>query len=146
MKFLASAIAAFALAASASAQFTSCGSSSDSFQLSSVSYTPDPPVVGQQVCITLNGALSAPVTQGATLKVSASLWGADVYDNSVDLCAGLANSTTPCPIATTVTSMTQCINVPSSVPAGISIDLQAVATSASGSEIFCISGPMTFSS
>ncbi|KAF9344601.1 hypothetical protein BGX26_004125 [Mortierella sp. AD094] len=146
MKFFASAVAAIALATTASAAFTSCGSSSDSFHLSSVSYTPNPPKVNQQVCIKLTGTLSSPVTQGASLHLTGTFWGINVYDNTVDLCAGLVGSATPCPIATDVTTVTQCISVPSNVPTGISIDLKAVATSGAGAEIFCIGGPLTFSS
>ncbi|KAF9205321.1 Phosphatidylglycerol/phosphatidylinositol transfer protein [Haplosporangium sp. Z 27] len=146
MKFFASAVAAIALATTASAAFTSCGASSDSFHLGSVSYTPNPPKAGQQVCIDLTGTLSAAVTQGATLTVTGTFWGIEVYNSKSDLCAGLAGSATPCPIATTVTSVTQCITVPSNVPTGVSVTIKAVATSASGSEIFCISGPLTFSS
>ncbi|KAG0006331.1 Phosphatidylglycerol/phosphatidylinositol transfer protein [Entomortierella chlamydospora] len=146
MKFFASVAAAVALAATASAAFSSCGSSSDSFSLSSVSYTPNPPKVGQDVCITLSGTLSAAVTDGAILAVTGTFLGIKVYSASGDLCEGLAGSSTPCPIAAGAQTVTQCVSVPSNVPAGISINLKAVATAASGSEIFCISGPLTFSS
>ncbi|KAF9113416.1 Phosphatidylglycerol/phosphatidylinositol transfer protein [Mortierella sp. AM989] len=145
MKFFTAVAAAIALASSASAAFTSCGSSSDQFKLSSVSYSPNPPKVGQDVCITLSGSLSTAITQGATLKVTATFWGINVYDQTTDLCAGLVGSATPCPIATTVTSVTQCITVPSNVPAGVSLNLKAIALNAGGARIFCIGGPLTFS-
>ncbi|KAF9172474.1 Phosphatidylglycerol/phosphatidylinositol transfer protein, partial [Mortierella sp. AD010] len=109
-------------------------------------YTPNPPKVGQDVCITLSGTLSAAVTQGATLAITGTFLGIKVYSASGDLCDGLAGSSTPCPIAAGAQTVTQCVSVPSNVPAGISITLKAVATAASGSEIFCISGPLTFSS
>jgi hypothetical protein len=72
MKFITTAAALFALASTATAAFSSCGSSGDSFQLSSVSYTPNPPKVGQNVCITLNGSLAKQVTSGATIRVTAT--------------------------------------------------------------------------
>ncbi|KAF9436957.1 hypothetical protein BGZ76_002460 [Entomortierella beljakovae] len=144
MKFVSAIATVIALAATTSAAFTSCGSSTDTFTLASVSYTPNPPKVGQDVCITLNGSLSAPVTDGAQLRVTGTFIGITVYDQTSDLCAGLAGSATPCPIATTVTTVNQCIQVPSSVPTGISINLKAVATQTSTSRIFCINGPLKF--
>ncbi|GJJ68586.1 hypothetical protein EMPS_00932 [Entomortierella parvispora] len=146
MKFFSAIVAVAAMAASASAAFSSCGTSSDSLTLGSVSYTPNPPVVNQNICVTLSGTLSKPVTTGATISVTATFFGINVYSNSGDLCAALAGGANPCPIPVTTTSLTDCITVPSSVPAGISINLQATATNADSSPIFCISGPLTFSS
>ncbi|KAF8934897.1 Phosphatidylglycerol/phosphatidylinositol transfer protein [Haplosporangium gracile] len=145
MKFIATAAALIALASSATAAFSSCGSSTDSFHLGGISYTPNPPKVGQNLCITLNGSLAKPVTTGSTIRVTATFWGINVYDQTADLCAGLVGGANACPIATTATSVTQCITVPSNVPAGVSLTLKAVATNADASRIFCINGPLTFS-
>ncbi|KAF9909516.1 Phosphatidylglycerol/phosphatidylinositol transfer protein [Linnemannia zychae] len=145
MKFIATAAALIALASSATAAFSSCGSSSDSFSLSSVTYTPNPPKVGQNVCITLNGSLSKEVSAGSTIRVTATFWGINVYDQTADLCAGLAGGANPCPISTAATTVTQCITVPSNVPAGVSLNLKATASNPDNSRIFCISGPLTFS-
>ncbi|KAG0310394.1 hypothetical protein BGZ97_012591 [Linnemannia gamsii] len=145
MKFTATAAALIALASSATAAFSSCGSSSDSFSLGSISYTPNPPKVNQSLCITLKGTLKTPVTAGSTIRITATFWGINVYDQTADLCAGLVGGANPCPIPTTTTSVTQCITVPSNVPAGVSLNLQAVATNADSSRIFCIGGPLTFS-
>ncbi|KAF9340697.1 Phosphatidylglycerol/phosphatidylinositol transfer protein, partial [Linnemannia elongata] len=106
---------------------------------------PQPPKVGQNLCITLNGSLSKPVTTGSQIRVTATFWGINVYDQTADLCAGLVGGANPCPIATTTTTVTQCITVPSNVPAGVSLTLKAVATNADASRIFCINGPLTFS-
>ncbi|KAI1314472.1 Phosphatidylglycerol/phosphatidylinositol transfer protein [Mortierella claussenii] len=144
MKFISAAVAVLALASSASAAFSSCGSSKDTFKLSGVSYTPNPPKVGQNVCITVQGSLSKPVTQGASIHVTATFWGINVYDNTADLCAALAGGATPCPIATSVKSVTTCITVPSNVPTGVSINMKAVATNAGGDSLFCIGGPLSF--
>ncbi|KAF9094899.1 Phosphatidylglycerol/phosphatidylinositol transfer protein [Mortierella sp. GBA35] len=145
MKFITTAAALIALASSATAAFSSCGSSTDSLKLTSVTYTPNPPKVGQNVCITLNGSLAKEVTAGSSIRVTATFWGMNVYDQTSDLCSGLVGGPNPCPVSTTVTSVTQCITVPSNVPAGVSLNLKAVATNADSSRIFCISGPLTFS-
>ncbi|KAF9896947.1 hypothetical protein BX616_006458 [Lobosporangium transversale] len=144
MKFFSVTAIALALASSASAAFSSCGAATDSFQLSGISYAPNPPKVNQNVCVTVNGSLSKPVIQGSSIRVTGHVWGLKVYDQTSDLCAALAGSATPCPIATTVTSVTHCITVPSEVPAGVSITLKATATNGSGERLFCISGPLTF--
>ncbi|KAG0046941.1 Phosphatidylglycerol/phosphatidylinositol transfer protein [Gryganskiella cystojenkinii] len=146
MKFFSAIVAVVAMAASAQAAFSSCGSSSDSLKLASVSYTPNPPKVGQNVCVTIKGTLSKPVTAGSIIKVDATIWGLNVYSNTGDLCNALAGGANPCPIPVTATQVTDCITVPSNVPSGISINLQASATNADKSRIFCISGPLTFSS
>ncbi|KAF9414137.1 Phosphatidylglycerol/phosphatidylinositol transfer protein [Podila epigama] len=145
MKFISAAVAAIALATSVSAAFSSCGSSSDDFAFGSVSYTPNPPKVKQNLCITLKGNLKNNVTDGSTLRLTATFWGINVYDTTTDLCTGLAGGANPCPIPTTTTSVTQCIDVPSEVPAGVSLNIKAEAKRSTGQRIFCISGPITFS-
>ncbi|KAF9582147.1 hypothetical protein BGW38_000583 [Lunasporangiospora selenospora] len=144
MKVFATVSAVLALAASASAAFSSCGSASDSLTLSGITYTPNPPKVGQNVCITLKGTLKKEVAQGATIRTTATFWGINVYDSTSDLCAGLVGGANPCPITTSVSSVTQCISVPSNVPANVQLNIKAVAKHGDGSQIFCISGPLTF--
>ncbi|KAF9186315.1 hypothetical protein BGZ51_002888 [Haplosporangium sp. Z 767] len=145
MKFFSAIAAVIALATSASAAFSTCGSATDDFNFSGVTYTPNPPKVNQDVCITLTGTLKNPVTAGATIRVSATFWGISVYDQTSDLCDALVGGANPCPIPTTTTSVTHCITVPSNVPAGVSLNLKAVVTNANGARVFCIGGPLTFS-
>ncbi|KAG0254477.1 Phosphatidylglycerol/phosphatidylinositol transfer protein [Mortierella polycephala] len=145
MKFFSTIVAVIALATSASAAFSSCGAADDDFTFSGVTYTPNPPKVNQDVCITLTGSLKDDVTAGATIHVSATFWGISVYDQTSDLCDALVGGANPCPILASTTSVTHCITVPSNVPAGVSINLKAVVTNADGGRVFCIGGPMTFS-
>ncbi|KAG0085129.1 hypothetical protein BGZ93_000372 [Podila epicladia] len=145
MKITSAVATVLALAASASAAFSSCGSASDDFTFGSVSYTPNPPKVNQQLCITLKGTLKTEVTAGASLRVTATFWGMNVYDSTIDLCASLVGGNNPCPIPTTTNQVTQCITVPSNVPAGVSLGIKAEAKRSTGQRIFCISGPITFS-
>ncbi|KAF9374710.1 hypothetical protein CPB97_011941 [Podila verticillata] len=145
MKITSAVATVLALAASASAGFSSCGSASDDFAFGSVSYTPNPPKVNQQLCITLTGTLSNQVTAGASLHLTATFWGINVYDSTIDLCSSLVGGANPCPIPTTTTQVTQCITVPSNVPAGVSLNIKAEAKRSTGERIFCISGPITFS-
>ncbi|KAI9239845.1 hypothetical protein MVEG_05289 [Podila verticillata NRRL 6337] len=146
MKITSAVATVLALAASASAAFSSCGSASDDFAFGSVSYNPNPPKVNQQLCITLKGTLKNQVTTGASLHLTATFWGMNVYDSTIDLCSSLVGGANPCPIPTSTTQVTQCITVPSNVPAGVSLNIKAEASQGSGQRIFCISGPITFSS
>ncbi|KAF9942695.1 Phosphatidylglycerol/phosphatidylinositol transfer protein [Mortierella antarctica] len=145
MKFFSAVVAIVALASSASAALSTCGSASDDFQLTGLTYTPNPPKVNQRVCVNIKGKLSKAVTNGAKIKVTATVWGINVYDQTSDLCAALVGSANPCPIPVTATEVTHCIDVPSNVPTGVAINLKATATNAGGSRLFCVGGPLTFS-
>ncbi|KAF9979363.1 hypothetical protein BGZ73_000057 [Actinomortierella ambigua] len=144
MKFFSALVALAALTISAQA-FTSCGNSADDLQLSSVSYTPNPPKVGKDICVTLKGTLKTDVTAGAMIRVVGTFWGMTVYDQTANLCDGLTGGPNPCPIPSTTTQVTQCFAIPSNVPTGIQINLKVTATNNGGNRLFCIQGPITFS-
>ncbi|KAF9573432.1 Phosphatidylglycerol/phosphatidylinositol transfer protein [Mortierella alpina] len=144
MKFFTAVVAVVALASSASAALSTCGSATDDFQLTGLTYTPNPPKVNQKVCVNVKGKLNKDVTAGAKIKVTATVWGISVYDQTSDLCEALVGGPNPCPISTNATEVTHCIDVPSSVPTGVTINLKAVATNAGGSRLFCVGGPLTF--
>ncbi|KAG0268339.1 Phosphatidylglycerol/phosphatidylinositol transfer protein [Actinomortierella ambigua] len=143
MKFFSTLAALAALTISAQA-FTSCGKATDDLQLTSVSYTPNPPRVGQNICVTLKGTLKKEVTQGAMIRVEGKFWGMPVYDQTANLCDSLAGGANPCPIPTTTTELTQCFPIPANVPANMEINLKVTSTNNGGSALFCIQGPITF--
>ncbi|KAG0238342.1 Phosphatidylglycerol/phosphatidylinositol transfer protein [Actinomortierella wolfii] len=144
MKFFSAITALAAFAVSVQAALTSCGTSTDDLQLTSLSYTPNPPKVGQDICVTLKGTLKKEVTQGASIRIVGTFWGINVYDQTLNLCDSLAGGPNPCPIPTTTTEVTQCFAIPSNVPTGISINLSVTATNNGGSKLFCIKGPISF--
>jgi len=73
MKFFTAVVAIVALASSASAALSTCGSASDDFQLTGLTYTPNPPKVNQKVCVKVKGKLAKAVTAGAKIKVTATV-------------------------------------------------------------------------
>ncbi|KAI8604887.1 hypothetical protein EDD21DRAFT_440773 [Dissophora ornata] len=142
MKIFLAITTALMLASTVAASFSSCASSSSAMQFYHATFTRNPPAPGQDMCVTIVGRLSKPITAGATLHVTASFLGFKVYDAMLDLCDALAGGPTSCPIPTTATIMTQCLKVPSGVPQGVWINLRAVARSKDGNEYFCFQGPL----
>ncbi|KAF9914688.1 hypothetical protein BX616_007780 [Lobosporangium transversale] len=145
MKFI-SAVSALLLAAVASAQspqFTNCATGATDMTVSSLVLNPYPLCVGKEVCATVTGSLSAPVTQGAKLNIVGKYLNRIVYTDAHDLCTVLAANGTPCPVATSVTSVKACILVKSTAPTGIPVVLQVSATNGNGHVLFCQQATVT---
>ncbi|KAF9190708.1 hypothetical protein BGZ50_009849 [Haplosporangium sp. Z 11] len=122
MKFF-TAIAALVVAAVASAQtpsppFSNCATGATDMTVTGLTLNPYPLCVGKPVCATVTGTLSAPVTSPASLAITGKYLGRVVYTDNVDLCTVLAASGYPCPVATTVTSVTACVLVKANAPTG----------------------------
>ncbi|KAK3826019.1 MAG: hypothetical protein J3Q66DRAFT_113190 [Benniella sp.] len=71
MKFFTAVVAAIALATSVSAAFSSCSSSTDDSQLSTVSYASQPSQGRPERLHHLKGALKKEITQGASIRTTA---------------------------------------------------------------------------
>ncbi|KAF9913879.1 hypothetical protein BX616_009399 [Lobosporangium transversale] len=140
MKFI-TAVAAFVLAAVANAQtqptFTNCATGATDLVINSFSLSPYPLCIGQNVCATGNGQLSAPVTAGAKLNIVGKYLNRIVYTDAHDLCTLLGNQGHPCPVPVTLTSITACVLVKTTAPAGIPVQLQISATNGNGHVLFC---------
>ncbi|GJJ78027.1 hypothetical protein EMPS_10386 [Entomortierella parvispora] len=137
MKFFA-AIAALAVAAVANAQytFTNCATGATDMTVTGFTLNPYPLCAGQNVCATITGTLSNPVTSGGSLSVIGRYLNKIVYTDSFDLCTVLSDSGVPCPIATTVTSVTACILVKDTAPVGIPVVLNILANNGNGHVLF----------
>ncbi|KAG0234081.1 hypothetical protein BGW42_006947 [Actinomortierella wolfii] len=98
---------------------------------------PYPLCIGQSVCTTGKGQLSTPVIEGAQLSITGKFLGRIVYTDNYDLCTLMAGQGHPCPIPTTLTSLTSCINVKPNAPAGINVKLEVMATNGDGNLLFC---------
>ncbi|KAF9349471.1 hypothetical protein BGX34_001773 [Mortierella sp. NVP85] len=147
MKFIA-AVAALALAAVAQAQtFTSCATGATDMTVSSITLDKNPLCVGENVCATVTGTLANPIvetTPGSTkLAIVGRYLGRVVYTDNHDLCTLLAASGHPCPVATSVTSVTACVLVKTSAPVGVPVALTIQATNGNGNTIFCQTATVT---
>ncbi|KAF9959431.1 hypothetical protein BGZ70_008854 [Mortierella alpina] len=143
MKFIA-AIAAIVVAAVANAQtFTSCATGTTDMTVTSFSVSPYPLCIGQNVCATVGGTLSAQIIAPAKLAVTGKYLGRVVYSDNQDLCAVLATSGVPCPVPVTVTSVTACVLVKPSAPANIPVQLTIIATNGNNHILFCQAATVT---
>jgi len=145
MKFF-TALAALVVATVASATsptFTNCATGSTDMTVTGFSLAPYPLCVGAQVCATVSGTLSAPITTGGLLTISGKYLGRVVYSDSEDLCTVLAGSGNPCPIAATTGSITACVTVKTTAPTNINVALTVTAINGDGNTIFSQCGTIT---
>ncbi|KAG0368585.1 hypothetical protein BC939DRAFT_469902 [Gamsiella multidivaricata] len=144
MKFIA-AVAALFVAAVANAQvpFTNCATGATDIAITTFSIAPYPLCINQNVCATGTGTLSTPVVAGAKLAITGRYGGRVVYTDNQDLCALMAAQGHPCPIPTTLTSITACVLVKSTAPANVPVALTVLATNGNGNVLFCQSATVT---
>jgi len=148
--FLAS-VLAFATAAprpqgatSGPVSFTLCPNFATVTTISSLSYSPFPPKVGQSLAVTASGSSPVAVTQGAKVVVTASLGGSPVASQTIDMCAQGAAIGMPCPVAAGAHSFTNVVPLPDNVPPFVDIAVHAEAYNGDGSPLFCVDTTANF--
>ncbi|KAF9946918.1 hypothetical protein BGZ70_002967 [Mortierella alpina] len=138
MKFI-TAIAALFVATVANAQvnFTNCVDTPPDIVLSTFSISPDPICIGKEICATVTGVLSLPVIAGAKFSVVGRWLGRIVYQDHHDLCTLMAAQGHPCPVLTTVTSITVCVPVKAHMPNNIPFQLTVKALNGNNHLLYC---------
>ncbi|KAF9989586.1 hypothetical protein BGZ75_005725 [Mortierella antarctica] len=96
-----------------------CATGPTDIVINNFTLTPYPLCIGQSVCATGTGTLLTPVIAPAKLAITGKYLGRIVYSDNHDLCALMAAQGLPCPIPTTLTSITACIQVKPSAPANV---------------------------
>ncbi|KAG0237586.1 hypothetical protein B0O80DRAFT_201921 [Mortierella sp. GBAus27b] len=146
MKFFA-ALAALAVAAVVNAQvpFTDCAPTSPppDLLINNFSLAPYPLCVNQNVCASGTGVLTTQVIAGGKLTITGRYLGRVVYTDSYDLCTLTGSQGYPCPIPTTLTSITICVLVKPNAPVNIPVALTVLATNGNGNTLFCQSATVT---
>ncbi|KAF9939068.1 hypothetical protein BGZ67_010036 [Mortierella alpina] len=144
MKFI-TAIAALFVATVANAQvpFTDCANGPTDLVIESFKIEPYPLCVGKNVTATGTGVLSTPVIAGAKLSIIGKYLGRIVYNDNHDLCTLMAGEGHPCPIPTTLTSISAKVPVKSTAPANIPVQLTVQATNGNNHLLFCQSATVT---
>ncbi|KAI8604340.1 hypothetical protein EDD21DRAFT_441263 [Dissophora ornata] len=146
MKFF-TALLILLIAAFASAQsplFSNCTADTTDLTVTSFTMTPYPLCINQNVCITITGTLSEPITSGAALSMQGKYLSRVVYADRQDLCTVLAASGYSCPIPATTTSITFCLLVTSTIP-NVPVILKIQATNGNDYPLFCVSSTITAS-
>ncbi|KAG0301445.1 hypothetical protein BGZ98_008355, partial [Dissophora globulifera] len=144
MKFFA-AIAALVVATvanAASPPFTNCATGTPGMTVTGFTLAPYPMCIGQNVCAAVTGTLSSPIVAGSSISIVGRFAGRVVYNDSHDLCTVLAASGVSCPVPTTVTSVNACVQVLSSAPADINVQLTIQATN-NNQVLFCQAAVVT---
>ncbi|KAI1297119.1 hypothetical protein EDD11_007229 [Mortierella claussenii] len=139
MKFFA-AVAALACLALANAQMppvSNCATGATDLAITSFNLAPYPLCINQNVCATGTGQLSVPVTAGAKLNIVGKYLNRVVYTDAHDLCTLLSAQGHPCPVPITLTSITACVLVKPTAPAGVPVALTVSATNGNGHVLFC---------
>jgi len=125
--------------------FSSCGGKGDTLKIKSITISPDPPVVGQSVSITVTGRLSRKLMRGTQMELVATVGGWQVKDKMYDLCTEMGIQ---CPIESTPDkdqTIVATLPVDSSIPPDVTIHAKMQATNPDdGSPAFCMEGDMTF--
>ncbi|KAF9354631.1 hypothetical protein BGX26_007544 [Mortierella sp. AD094] len=146
MKFFAATVALIAAAvANAQVTWTNCAATAD-LTINTFALSPYPLCVGQNVCATGTGQLSAPVTAPSTLSIVGKYFGTTVYTDSQNLCTLLGAQGHPCPVPVTLNSITVCVLVKPNAPTGIPVVLTVSATNGNGHTLFCQTGTVTAAS
>ncbi|KAG0238804.1 hypothetical protein BGW41_008015 [Actinomortierella wolfii] len=114
-----------------------CATGPTQIDIETFTLDPYPLCIGQSVCATGSGTLSTPVIQGAHLSITGKFLGRIVYTDNHDLCALLSSQGFDCPIPTTMTSITSCVQVKPNAPANIPVLLTVSATNGDGGVLFC---------
>ncbi|KAF9161841.1 hypothetical protein DFQ26_004123 [Actinomortierella ambigua] len=114
-----------------------CATGPTQIQITNFTLAPYPMCIGQNVCATGTGTLSTPVVQGASLSIIGKYLNRVVYTDSHNLCDLMNAQGHPCPIPTTMTSITSCVLVKTTAPANIPVVLTVSATNGDGNLLFC---------
>ncbi|KAJ3411251.1 Phosphatidylglycerol/phosphatidylinositol transfer protein [Chytridiales sp. JEL 0842] len=113
--------------------FTICSKPNSPIVVNSITLNPPTVTAGVPVNITLSGELRTTVFPGAKNKITAKLFGIQVYDETLDLCGpGLE-----CPVAPGPRDITLSFGIPKEAPS-VTVGVKAVASNADGSELLCI--------
>jgi cathepsin B len=124
--------------------WTNCGTASDKFQISSLTFNPNPVLVGQNLNVQLSGSLSSPITSG-NVAVSVSYLGLKVLDKTFSACDLLGQAGYSCPVPAGPVNAQLSELIPSYAPKG-KYTGQIKITDQTGAEVACVSFSVQLSS
>ncbi|KAF9152047.1 hypothetical protein BGX20_005245, partial [Mortierella sp. AD010] len=132
MKFFAAVIAlVVATVVNAQVTWTDCAPGSD-LNVTSMTIDPYPICAGKNLCLTIVGTLSAPITAPSDLTIVGTFFGTTIYSQYFDLC-----SLVSCPVAQDTTPLEFCYPVMPGVPGGIDFVITFSSNNGNGDNLFC---------
>jgi hypothetical protein len=129
--------------AAGSITLKACSGWTNQFAPTTVSITPDPPVVGKLLNINLTGTLKESIQKGAKLVTTRKVGVFQISKSTSDLCG--IQGVCSFPVGTKSTLVTT-VDVPDDTPAGVTIKHRFEAFNADDSKLFCFETTLEFES
>eukprot|EP00026_Physarum_polycephalum_P020798 Phypoly_transcript_23611.p1 GENE.Phypoly_transcript_23611~~Phypoly_transcript_23611.p1 ORF type:complete len:160 (+),score=28.23 Phypoly_transcript_23611:62-481(+) len=118
-------------------EWTNCGTSSDKFQLSTVTITPNPIVKGQNVTISVTGTMEETVTSGtASVKVEYGI--ITVFNKDESICDP---PVLPCPIPQGPWTKVYTVLLPGDAPGG-TYKAQSTVVDQNNAQLLCVNADL----
>jgi len=107
-----------AYAATAGWEYVDCGLPSNPIQIDSIELSPDPPVPGQELTVTVKALVTDVIEEGASADVTVKLGLIKLLQKSFDICqeARNANATVSCPVEPGPYEVVQSVQLPAEIP------------------------------
>jgi len=104
----------------ASWSYTTCGSPADIVDIKSITLSPDPPKLGENLTVTVSAVTSETIEEGAYVDVTVKLGLIKLLNKSFDLCeeARKANASVQCPVQKGNYLVEQTVSLPKEIPPG----------------------------
>ncbi|KAF9470400.1 hypothetical protein BDN70DRAFT_821418 [Pholiota conissans] len=95
-----------------------CGLSTDPVRINSINVSPDPPVPGQDLTVTVSGTAEEVIEEGAYADVTVKLGLIKILQKEFDVCeeARNANASIQCPVQPGPHTVTQTVALPKEIP------------------------------
>ncbi|KAF9373223.1 hypothetical protein CPB97_000714 [Podila verticillata] len=125
--------------------FTNCATPGTTDQTVTNFTISAPFCAGHNYTLTSTGPLSDTIFEPTKLGIAGKFLGRVIYTDNADLCALLAEAGTPCPLATTVTSLSFQRLLKPSVATNINLQFSFQALNGNNRVLFCQVGTMSAS-
>eukprot|EP01119_Soliformovum_irregulare_P019446 TRINITY_DN6153_c0_g1_i1.p1 TRINITY_DN6153_c0_g1~~TRINITY_DN6153_c0_g1_i1.p1 ORF type:complete len:177 (-),score=24.58 TRINITY_DN6153_c0_g1_i1:212-742(-) len=121
--------------------WSSCGDSSYKLTVTSLTFTPNPPVVGQDVTIVAVGSSSENIN-GGNIHINLAYGPIVLLNNSFPLCSMISGLGVSCPLTQGPHTFKVQQNIPNGVPTG-QYTAQVTAVDDSGNNLVCVNANFT---
>ncbi|KAL1677303.1 ML domain-containing protein [Schizophyllum commune] len=98
--------------------YSDCGDQTSTVQLKSITISPDPPIPGQQLTMTVKADVQEIIQEGAYADVAVKVGLIKLLQKQFDICeeARKANSTVRCPVEKGEHTVVQTVQLPREIP------------------------------
>ncbi|KAJ7254017.1 ML domain-containing protein [Mycena haematopus] len=105
-------------AATSGWEYVDCGLPSNPIQIDSIELSPDPPLPGQDLTVTVKAVVTEVIAEGASADVTVKLGLIKLLQKNFDVCeeARNANATVSCPVEPGPYEVVQTVALPKEIP------------------------------